>query len=134
MHSKEPQLSRCPKRRKCRRLDGNRVFKPAAIPLSELETVRLGLDELEAMRLCDVEGLDQSEAGVHMAVSRGTVQRLLARGRRKLVEALIANQAVVVEPRAAAALGSCADPAEAFGSRSLGAGSLGDRNPQTQKE
>jgi predicted DNA-binding protein (UPF0251 family) len=71
--------------------------------------VGLGLDELEAMRLCDIEGLDQSEAGVHMAVSRGTVQRLLGRGRRKLVEALIENQAVVVEPRAAAALGSCAD-------------------------
>ncbi len=131
MHRKEPQLSRCPKRRTCRRLDGNRVFKPAAIPLSELETVHLGLDELEAMRLCDVEGLDQSEAGVHMAVSRGTVQRLLSRGRRKLVEALIANQAVVVEPRAAAALDSCADHPAEVGSRNLGAGSLGAPKPHT---
>ncbi len=128
MHRKEQQLSRCPKRRKCRGLDGSRVFKPAAIHLSELQTVRLGLDELEAMRLCDVEGLDQSQAGVHMAVSRGTVQRLLARGRRKLVEALIANQAVVVEPRAASALGSCADPTE------VDARSVGDQKPHTRKE
>ncbi len=113
MHTKEERpLSRCPKHRRCRGLDGKRVFKPAAIPLSHLQTVALGLDELEAMRLCDIEGLDQSEAGAQMAVSRGTVQRLLARGRRKLVEALIENQAVVVEPRAAAARGSCADTTE----------------------
>lgn len=121
-------MSRCPKRRRCRALDGSRVFKPAAIPLSELQAVRLGLDELEAMRLCDVEGLDQSEAGVHMAVSRGTVQRLLARGRRKLAEALIANQAVVVEPRAAGALDSCADV------DGIGVGNVGDEKPHTQKE
>jgi predicted DNA-binding protein (UPF0251 family) len=128
MHTKEQQLSRCPKRRTCRGLDGSRVFKPAAIPLSELQTVRLGLDELEAMRLCDVEGLDQSRAGMHMAISRGTVQRLLARGRRKLVEALISNQAVVVEPRAASALESCADTAD------IGAKSVGDHESHIPKE
>lgn len=128
MHIKEQQLSRCPKRRKCRGLDGTRVFKPAAIPLSELRTVRLGLDELEAMRLCDLEGLDQSQAGVHMAVSRGTVQRLLARGRKKLVEALIANEAVVVEPRAAGALDSCADTAD------VGSPNVGDHESHIHKE
>jgi predicted DNA-binding protein (UPF0251 family) len=128
MHRKEEQLSRCPKRRKCRRLDGSRVFKPAAIPLSELQTVPLGLDELEAMRLCDVEGLDQSRAGMQMAISRGTVQRLLARGRKKLVEALISNQAVVVEPRAAGALHSCADTAD------IGSPSVGDYESHIHKE
>ncbi|MFP4374142.1 MAG: DUF134 domain-containing protein [Spirochaetaceae bacterium] len=100
-------MPRCPKRRRCRGLEGSRVLKPAGIPMSELEIVSLGLDELEAMRLCDVEGRDQSEAGTRMTVSRGTVQRLLARGRRKLIEAIIANQAIVVEPRDAAALDSC---------------------------
>lgn len=128
MHIKELLLSRCPKRRRCRGLDGNRVFKPAAIPLSELQTVRLGLDEIEAMRLCDVEGLDQSEAGVKMAVSRGTVQRLLARGRQKLVQALVANHAVVVDPRAAGALGSCADAA------GIGVKDVGDEETHTPKE
>lgn len=102
-------MPRCPKRRTCRGLGGKRVFKPAAIPLAELERVHLGLDELEAMRLCDLEGYDQREAGARMGVSRGTVQRLLARGRGKLVEAMIANQALVVEPHAARAREACAE-------------------------
>jgi predicted DNA-binding protein (UPF0251 family) len=52
----------------------------------------LALDEFEAMRLCDLEGLSQIEAGEHMQVSRGTVQRLLESGRRKVVQALLANE------------------------------------------
>ena len=44
--------------------------------MAQLETIRLELSELEAMRLCDLEGLDQSAAGERMGVSRGTVQRL----------------------------------------------------------
>jgi predicted DNA-binding protein (UPF0251 family) len=105
-------VPRCPKRRTCRDLGGRRVFKPAAIPLPELQRVHLGLDELEAMRLCDLEGYDQTEAGARMDVSRGTVQRLLARGRRKLVEAMIANRALVVEPHPAGALEACAGKAD----------------------
>ena len=64
--------------------------------MSALETVELELAELEAMRWCDVEGLQQSEAGERMGISRGTVQRYLQRGRQKLVGALLAGQAVVV--------------------------------------
>jgi len=52
----------------------------------------LALDEFEAMRLCDLEGLSQIEAGERMQISRGTVQRLLESGRRKVVQALLANQ------------------------------------------
>jgi predicted DNA-binding protein (UPF0251 family) len=102
-------MPRCPKRRRCRDLGENRVFKPAAIPLSGLERVHLGLDELEAMRLCDLDGYDQTEAGTRMGVSRGTVQRLLARGRGKLVQVIIANQALVVEPHAGGAIQACFD-------------------------
>jgi predicted DNA-binding protein (UPF0251 family) len=51
----------------------------------------LALDEFEAMRLCDLEGLSQIEAGERMQISRGTVQRLLESGRRKVVQALLAN-------------------------------------------
>jgi predicted DNA-binding protein (UPF0251 family) len=65
--------------------------------MSELDVVRLELGELEAMRLCDVEGLDQAAAGLRMGVSRGTVQRLLARGRSKLVTALLRSSALVIE-------------------------------------
>ena len=102
-------MPRCPKRRLCRDLEGSRVYKPAAVPLADLQKTNLGLDELEAMRLCDVEGLDQRAAGMRMGVSRGTVQRLLARGRTKLVSAVVDHRALVVEPHAAAALDACTE-------------------------
>lgn len=102
-------MPRCPKRRRCRELDGSRVFKPAAVPLADLKSTNLGLDELEAMRLCDVERLDQSAAGLQMGVSRGTVQRLLSRGRAKLVSAVVDNRALIVEPHAAAARQACSE-------------------------
>lgn len=85
------------KQRRCQRFDGDRVFKPRSIPMTELAVVRLGLDELEAMRLCDVDNHDQEAAGRRMGISRGTVQRLLASGRAKVVRALIATAALVIE-------------------------------------
>ena len=85
------------KRRICRTFDGDRVFKPRSIPMTELAQIRLELGELEAMRLCDVEGLDQRQAGTRMGVSRGTVQRLLAAGRAKLVRALLQPAALLIE-------------------------------------
>lgn len=87
-----------PRRRRvrcCRRFFGaDTVYKPRAVPLEELEVTDLGLDELEAMRLCDVEDLQQGEAAQRLGVSRGTLQRLLWGGRRKLVGAVVAGRAV----------------------------------------
>ncbi len=65
--------------------------------MSALETLRLELGELEAMRLCDVEGASQEEAGMRMGLSRGTVQRLLKRGRAKVVRALLESKALLIE-------------------------------------
>jgi predicted DNA-binding protein (UPF0251 family) len=62
----------------------------------KLETERLRLDELEALRLCDLEGLSQEEAGGRMGVSRGTVQRLVKSGRAKVVRALVRNAALEI--------------------------------------
>ena len=64
--------------------------------MRQIDTVVLGLDQFEAMRLCDIEQLDQEEAGRRMGVSRGTVQRLLYRGRRQLLEAILKNSAVII--------------------------------------
>jgi predicted DNA-binding protein (UPF0251 family) len=64
--------------------------------MPELEVVFLREDELEALRLCDLEGLDQMSAGERMGVSRGTVQRLLKSGRGTLVRALVDNSALVI--------------------------------------
>ena len=62
-----------------------------------IEKVALPLDELEAMRLCDSEGLSQAKAGELMGVSRGTVQRLVTNARKKVVESIINCQALVIE-------------------------------------
>jgi predicted DNA-binding protein (UPF0251 family) len=68
--------------------------------MRELRSIRLELSELEAMRLCDLEGRDQTAAGRRMGVSRGTIQRLLKAGRAKVVRALLESQALVIEERA----------------------------------
>jgi len=91
---------RCKKPRRCScpfHGDGERIFKPAGIPLHCLEMTRLNHDEIEALYLCDSEGLTQEEAGTRMGISRGTVQRLLAVARKKVVEALVAGAAVSIE-------------------------------------
>ena len=80
------------------RFRGCEVYKPAGIPMSELEMVELERDELEALRLCDVEGLSQEEAGERMGVSRGTVQRLVTSGRAKLVGSILRGAALQIVP------------------------------------
>ena len=64
--------------------------------MPDLEVLTLGVDELEALRLCDVEGLHQALAGERMGVSRGTVQRLVKSGRETLVRAVVENAALVI--------------------------------------
>ncbi len=85
------------KQRNCQRFDGDTIYKPRSIPMTELEVISLDLSELETMRLCDLEGLDQEEAGRRMGVSRGTIQRMLKRGRATVVEALITSRALLIE-------------------------------------
>ena len=85
------------KSRRCREFEGDRVFKPRSIPMSRLEAIRLELSELEAMRLCDLDGLHQEGAAEAMRVSRGTVQRLLKNGRAKVLQALLHSKALLIE-------------------------------------
>jgi len=72
-------------------------FKPRAIPLSMLEEVELGVDELEAIRLCDFEGLEQEEAAKKMKISQSTLSRILLSARKKIAEALIEGKAIKVK-------------------------------------
>lgn len=90
---RKPRNCACP-----HRPPGCSVFKPAGTPLMDLEQVLLLHDELEALRLCDGEGLTQEAAGARMGISRGTVQRLVASGRKKVIEAIVAGRALVIEP------------------------------------
>ena len=64
-------------------------FKPAGIPLYDLDEVVLGADELEALRLADVEDLSHGAAAARMGVSRQTFDRIVRRARMKVARALV---------------------------------------------
>ena len=72
-----------------------RAFKPTGIPMTEIAQIDISRDELEVLKLCDLDGLTQAEAGKRMGVSRGTVQRTLAEARKKVAAALSKGQALV---------------------------------------
>ena len=74
-------------------------FKPRAVPLSVLEEVDLGVDELEALRLCDFKNLEQVEAAKKMKISQSTLQRILTSGRKKVAEALIEGKAIKIRKK-----------------------------------
>jgi predicted DNA-binding protein (UPF0251 family) len=87
-----------PRPKKQRRCEGQfygRAFKPTGISLVSLKQIVLFRDELEALKLCDFEGLFQEQAGEKMGVSRGTVQRILTSARRKTAEALATGAALI---------------------------------------
>ncbi|OGZ26790.1 MAG: hypothetical protein A2365_01805 [Candidatus Nealsonbacteria bacterium RIFOXYB1_FULL_40_15] len=69
-------------------------FKPRAVPLSMLEEIELNIDELEALRLRDYEGIEQIEAAEKMKISQSTFQRILSSARKKVSEALIEGKAI----------------------------------------
>ena len=72
------------------------LFKPAGVPGRELEQLPLAVDELEAIRLVDLEGLSHEQAAAAMGVSRQTVGRVLERGRAKVAEALVGGKAILI--------------------------------------
>ena len=84
------------KQRFCRLFSGRAYFKPRGVPLSSLDINKLGLDELEAMHLCDYEDLHQSEAAAKMGISTSTLQRLLYSGRKKIIDALYNSKAIEI--------------------------------------
>ena len=84
----------------CRRIAGRpiaSVFHPAGIPVRELDEIVLTLDEFEAIRLADLEGLYQEQAAERMSVSRPTFGRILAAAHRKVAEALAHGKTLKIE-------------------------------------
>jgi predicted DNA-binding protein (UPF0251 family)/predicted Fe-Mo cluster-binding NifX family protein len=89
-----------PRPRKCCRvafLPGITYFKPAGIPLRELEENILTIEELEAIRLKDIEDLEQEQCAVKMGVSRPTLQRIVESARRKITDALLNGKAIRIQ-------------------------------------
>jgi uncharacterized protein len=73
------------------------VYKPAGIPARELQEITLHLDELEAMRLADVENLYHVDAAEKMMLSRSTFARLLKAGRKKVADALCSGKTIAID-------------------------------------
>jgi predicted DNA-binding protein (UPF0251 family) len=72
-------------------------FKPAGVPMVNLQETVLSFDELEAIRLIDSERLDQREAARKMNISQSTLSRLLREGRKKLADAIIQGNAIKIQ-------------------------------------
>jgi predicted DNA-binding protein (UPF0251 family) len=62
-----------------------------------LEEVAVGVDELEAVRLVDLEDKEQQEAADIMNVSQPTLHRIVKEARKKIAEALVLGKALRIE-------------------------------------
>lgn len=85
---------------KCRWIAGRPAvtgFKPVGRPARDLPAVELRLDEIEALRLADLEGLYHEQAAERMGVSRPTFGRLLESARRKVAEALLQSRLLLFQ-------------------------------------
>jgi predicted DNA-binding protein (UPF0251 family) len=85
------------KRRLLERSPQAAIYKPAGVPLDGLRRVILLQEELEALRLADLEGLTQQQAAGRMGVSRSTFQRIVARARQQVALALAGGHALQIE-------------------------------------
>ena len=72
-------------------------FKPAGIPKSALGEIGLTVDELEALKLKDIEKLGQSECAERMKIAQSTLQRILMSAHEKVARALVEGKALRIE-------------------------------------
>lgn len=86
--------------RLCRRIQFNPnvlYFKPRGVPLKDLAEVVLRVEELESIRLKDLEGLDQEECAKKMNISQPTFHRLVTSARKKISEAIVKGKSIKIE-------------------------------------
>jgi len=86
--------------RLCRRIKFNpevNYFKPRGIPVRCLEIIEISLEEMEALRLKNLEGLEQTQAAQKMNTSQSTFARILASAHQKIADALINGKAIKIE-------------------------------------
>ena len=76
---------------------GERCFKPLCRPLNKVHGVYLTLDEFEAIRLADLEGLKQEDAAKRLKISRPTFSRIISSARGKVGDALVNIKAIRIE-------------------------------------
>ena len=76
---------------------GDRCFRPVHVPRKDIVVTQITMDELEALRLCDLLCLEQDAAAGKMKVHRSTVSRILASARKKVANALVHNHGIKIE-------------------------------------
>ena len=74
-------------------------FKPRGVPLRDLEEIILASDEIEALKLHDVDGLEQVAAAKKMKISQPTFARIINTTYKKIAKALIKGKAIRLEKR-----------------------------------
>ena len=72
-------------------------FKPAGIRMVELEESVLSVEEFEAVRLKDLEGLEEGECAKKMNISQPTFNRLVRGARKKMADAIVNGKAIKIE-------------------------------------
>jgi predicted DNA-binding protein (UPF0251 family) len=72
-------------------------FKPLGVPMKELESVSLTFDEVEAIRLTDLEEMYQVDAAKSMNVSRQTLGNIVKSAHKKIAKALVKGMAIKIE-------------------------------------
>jgi predicted DNA-binding protein (UPF0251 family) len=85
---------------RCRRIRCSpdiKYFKPRGIPVDNLEEINLTLDELEAMRLADFDGLYQKDAAKKMNISRQTFGNIVSSAHKKIADVLLHAKALKIE-------------------------------------
>ncbi|MFW5972304.1 MAG: DUF134 domain-containing protein [Bacillota bacterium] len=87
-------MARPTKERRIEYIPEIKYFKPAGIPMKDIEEECLTMEEVEAIRLKDLEGLNQEEGAAKMNVSRPTFQRILTEAHRKIAKSLIKGKAI----------------------------------------
>ena len=85
--------------RRCKKIGANpqiTFYKPQGVPLRTLQIMELSLEEWEALRLKNVEELNQTEAAEKMQTSQSTFQRILSGAQKKLSKAIIEGMAIKI--------------------------------------
>ncbi len=87
-----------PRNKRCiGRMPACSFYKPKGAPLRTLEQVNLTVDEIEAIRLVDMDRMYQAEAAEQMKVSRQTLGRILESAHKKIADALVNGKALSIE-------------------------------------
>lgn len=94
---KNPRAGRPLQSRAVEEIPGVTCFLPEGVPPARLQNVVLSVDEVEALRLADLEGMYHADAADKMKVSRQTFGRIIKSARKKVADALVGGKTICIE-------------------------------------